>query len=167
MTTIETLTLIQTIILALTGLIVLWYTVETYRIRKETSKQNSILVQQYLIQQDKDNFELQKEISFVEPIFKPDYSSVGKTNGTCNFTNAGSLIRNISVEPKENYSISIHPKNILNAGEKGRIEIPKYPEPIPQDLHFTIKYTNKLGIERAKYFLYATKDAMFKEIENA
>lgn len=167
MTTIETLILIQTIILALTGLIVLRYTIETYRIRKETSKQNSILVQQYLIQQDKEKFELQKEIDFIEPIFKPEYSSVGKTKGTCNFTNAGSLIRNISIEPREKYSINIHPKNILNAGDKGRIEIPKYPEPIPQELHFTIKYKNKLGIEREKYFQYSTKNAMFKETENA
>jgi hypothetical protein len=166
MTTVETLTMVQTIILALTALIVLWYTVETYRIRKETSKQNSILVQQYLIQQDKEKFELQKEINFIEPIFKPEYSNVRKTGGTCNFINVGSLIRNISVKAKENYSITIHPQNILNTGDKGKIEISNYPKPTPQYLHFTIYYKNKLEIEKEKYFQYSTKDATFKEIEN-
>jgi len=165
MTTTDTLLLIQTIVLFLTGLVVLWYTLETYRIRKETSKQNSLLAEQYMLIKEKEKFELQKEMSFVEPVFKPEYCSVGKDNGTCNFLNNGGLIKNVSIQPIENYSINISPRNMLNSGEKGKIHIPKYPVPIPDYIHFKIKFTNKLGIEREKFFKYSTKNAMFEEIE--
>jgi hypothetical protein len=155
----------QTIVLSITAIIVLWYTIETYKIRKETSKQNAILTEQYLIQKKKEEFQLNKEINFIEPIFRPTHSSVGKTDGTCNFVNNGSLIKKISVEPTENYLIIIHPKNYLNTGEKGRIVISRYPTPTPQLLHFKIKYENKLGLMKEKYFKYITKDAMFEEVE--
>ena len=69
MTTTEYLLLFQTIVLFLTAAVVLWYTIETYRIRKETSKQNSLLAEQYLFLKEKEKFEIQKEISFVEPVF--------------------------------------------------------------------------------------------------
>lgn len=161
----ESLLLAQTIVLAVTAIIVLWYTIETYKIRKETSKQNSILSEQYLIQKEKEEFQLNKEINFIDPIFRPTHSSVGKTEGTCNFVNNGGLIKHISVESIEQYPINIHPKNYLNTDEKGRIIIPKYPIPVPQFLHFIIKYENKLGIVREKHFKYITKDAMFEEVD--
>ena len=116
-------------------------------------------------QKEKEEFQINKEINFIEPIFRPVHSSVGKTDGTCNFVNNGSLIKKISVEPTENFPISIHPKNYLNTGEKGRIVISRYPTPTPQLLHFKIKYENKLGLMREKYFKYITKDAMFDEVE--
>jgi hypothetical protein len=160
----EMLLLAQTIVLAITAIIVLWYTIETYKIRKETSKQNAILTEQYLVQKEKDNFQLNKEISFIEPIFSHTMSIVGKTEGTCKFVNHGSLIKKISVEPMENYPINIHPKNYLNTSEEGRIIISKYPTPTPPLLHFQISYENKLGIKRIKKFKYITKDAIFEEI---
>lgn len=165
MTTTECLLLVQTIVLLLTGMVVLWYTIETYRIRKETSKQNSLLAEQYLLIKEKEKFELQKEISFVEPVFKPEYSSVGTNNGKCNFVNNGGSIKNITVQPVEDFSISILPRNFLNAGEKGTITIPKYPEAISSFLHFKIKFINKLGIEREKLFKYTIKSAMFEEVD--
>lgn len=161
----ESLLIIQTIVLAITAIIILWYTVETYKIRKETSKQNAILSEQYLAQKEKEKFELEKEVNFIEPIFRHTHSSVGKTEGTCNFINNGSLIKHISVEAVEKFPINIHPKNYLNTGEKGRIVIPKYPTPTPQLLHFKIKYENKLGMMREKQFKYITKDAIFEEID--
>ncbi len=165
MTTSETLLLIQTIVFFLTGIVVLWYTFETYRIRKETQIQNSHLAEQLLMMKEKEKFELHKEISFVEPVFKPEYSNVGKNNGTCNLVNNGGSIKNISVQPIEVFSISITPRNFLNSGEKGKIAIQKYPEPIPNFLHFKIRFTNKLGIEREKLFKYSTKNAMFEEVD--
>jgi len=59
----ESLLLAQTIVLAITAIIVLWYTIETYKIRKETSKQNAILTEQYLVQKEKEEFQLNKEIA--------------------------------------------------------------------------------------------------------
>lgn len=165
MTTTEYLLLFQTIVLFLTAAVVLWYTIETYRIRKETSKQNSLLAEQYLFLKEKEKFEIQKEISFVEPVFQHQFSSVGLDNGICNFINNGGLIKNISVIPTEKYSINISPHNYLSSGGKGKIHIPKYPLPIPEFLHFIIKYTNKLDIEREKYFKYSTKHANFEEIK--
>ncbi len=161
----ESLLIIQTIVLAITAIIVLWYTIETYKIRKETSKQNAILSEQYLAQKEKKEFEFKKEINFIEPIFRYTHSSVGKTDGNCNFVNNGSLIKHISVEAVENFRINIHPKKYLNTGEKGRIVISKYPTPTPQLLHFKIKYENKLGMMREKQFKYFTKYAIFEEIE--
>lgn len=161
----ESLLLAQTIVLAFTAIIVLWYTIETYKIRKETSKQNAILTEQYLVQKEKEEFQLNKKINFIEPMLRPTHSSVGKTEGECNFVNNGSLIKKISVEPIENFPISINPRNYLNTGEKGRILISRYPTPTPPLLHFKIKYENKLGLMREKYFKYITKDAMFEEVE--
>lgn len=166
MTTTEYLLVIQTIVFFFTGIIVLWYTIETYRIRKETSKQNSLLTEQYILTKEKDKIEIRKEISFVEPILKPEYSSVGKEKGECNFVNNGGSIKQIVISPLEDYSITISPRNFLNTGEKGKITIPKYPIPIPNFLHFKIKFINKLGIESEKSFKFVTKDAMFEEVDN-
>lgn len=163
MTTSETLLLIQTIVLFLTAIIVLWYTLETYRIRKETSKQNSLLAEQYLLIKEKEKFELQKEISFVEPVFQPEFAH--PSQGICNFVNNGGSIKNISIQAIENFPITISPQNFLNSGGKGKITIHKYPEPVPDCLHFKIKFINKLGIEREKLFKSTTKNGMFQEVE--
>jgi hypothetical protein len=47
-------------ILLVTALIIAWYTYETYRIRKETSKQNTLLADQLLVMQQLSNCRLKK-----------------------------------------------------------------------------------------------------------
>ncbi len=164
MTTIEILTLVQTIILFLTGFAVFWYTMETQKIRKETTYQNTILKEQYIRQQKQEELQLTKELTLSDPDFSFTFGQPSER--TSHFINKGASIKNLSISPFEKYSISIQPSRSLKNEETGKIIIPQIPNPRPEILHFKISYENSLEIIRTKYFEFIVKDALFREVRN-
>lgn len=113
----EALIFSQTIILLLTGLIVLWYTFETNKIRKETNKQNSILAEQLTLLQKNQEVESKKLRSFVEPLIIWTAGQYNNEKAEFKFTNDGGSITNIKVVPLANFNADIYPDNILRTGE--------------------------------------------------
>lgn len=166
MTTTEILILTQTIVLFLTGLAVLWYTIETNRIRKSTEKQSALLAQQLLILQEKEDFDRKKEISFVEPIFRYSGANYGFESSNARFINEGGTIKNVEVVPIDNFLIKIEPSNIIRAGEPGKLKFYNYPKPTPEKLKFTIKYETQLGIKgEQRFYLVPNEGTFYNEQE--
>ena len=163
MTTTEILILIQTVVLFLTGLSVYWYTLETNKIRKSTDKQNSLLSQQLLFLQEKDEFDRKKEISFIEPIFRYSGARYGTNESVSSFINEGGTIKNIEVRPTEKFNIKIEPRNIIRAGERGKIIFSNYPKPNPEKLNFEISYENQMGITSTQRFDFFPSKGKFSE----
>ena len=87
------ITIIQTSILFLTGLVVLWYTYETYKIRKETNEQNSLLAEQLLLMQKSQKYEMEKDLSYMEPIFRKTGGHHNKKEAHLIFINQGALAK--------------------------------------------------------------------------
>lgn len=146
--------LAQTIILFITGIIVFWYTLETRKIRKETAKQQLILAQQLVLLQEKDKFERQKEISFVQPIFRPNGGTWNDDNGYFYLINNGEAITNITFESQNEINATITPTNSLDTSAKLKIEISAMPKPRPSTFPFIIGYDDKLGNRQQKQFEY-------------
>lgn len=157
MSTIEWLMLIQTLILFMTGIAVAWYTYETYKIRKETSVQNSLLAEQLLILKNSYEFELKKEISFIDPIFRFEGGHLGMGSATIDYINKGGSIKNVSIRPQSSFTAKIVPNNAISADEKFRIMLSNIPQPSSGEVTFEVHFENKLGNKSRKIFKYITK----------
>lgn len=164
MTLQEYLMIAQTVILFLTGLIVLWYTRVTHKIMKETKEQNSLINQQLLLTRETKDEEFKKQMSLYEPVFNYTMGGGdGNNKTTFKFRNDGKQIKEIKITPEEKYSISIYPKNILNEREEGTIEI--YRQETQKDLlHFKIGYINKLGMEKNQKFQCSLSKRIFYQV---
>lgn len=152
------LTLIETIVLLVTAIIVLYYTMETKKIRQETSKQNSILAEQLQIQLESHKLNI-KERSFVEPIFRFESAYGGKYN----FTNKGSRTKIIRIESEGNFRVQIFPKDLIMNEERGYIKL-DIPTPREGNYYFTLHYENKLGDKKTKKFYFDSSDGNIKEV---
>ena len=154
MTISEILMLIQTIILFLTGLVLVKYTIETRRMREEMSKQYLILAQQLLLTQENKEYERGKELSLIQPIFRPSGGRWHGEGGYFEFKNHGEAIKNVSFESLSEIVAVMRPKAYMGTGEKLRIDIEKMPKPRPAKFPFVIQYEDKLGNRRSKNFEY-------------
>ena len=119
----------QTVTLLLTGLVLVWYTVETARIRKETSIQNTMLAEQLRLMQSttkhqlaNEQRELAKEISFIKPYFRFGGGSSSANNASWEFTNKGGLAKKISARPLADFRIVVNPTRFLDTNEKGHAQ---------------------------------------------
>lgn len=154
MTTTEVLMLIQTIILFLTGGVLVWYTIETRRVRKEMNKQYLILAQQLVFMHENRNYERDKEISLVQPILLVSGGMWHEEGGYFEFTNAGEAVKNVSFESKNDIKAVMRPSKHIGTGEKLRIDIEQMPKPLPETFPFEIHYEDKLGNRQTKNFEY-------------
>jgi hypothetical protein len=145
----------QAMILIITGAIVAWYTYETHKIRNETSIQNSILAEQLLILRSSHEFEMKKDISFIEPVINFDGGSHGRTNATLNCTNKGGPIRNARIITEGVFDATIRP-NAINAEDRFYIILANIPLTPSNKVTFEIEYKNKLGEIRRKKLEYNT-----------
>jgi hypothetical protein len=162
----EWLLLFQTIILFATGAILIWYTCETHKIRKETHRNSSILAELLLILQSSHKFEVQKEISFIEPIFNCEAVSHNTDKTTIRFTNKGGTIKNVSIKLKNNFSAKIYPDSVISADSKGRIELYGLQQPVPEEVLFEIGYENMLDEKMIKQVRFLTTKAQIFEESN-
>lgn len=154
MSTSDILILSQTIILGLTAVIVMWYTIETYKIRKETSRQNMMVAEQLLLMQQTYKFEKDKQISFIEPILVDQAGSHGENWITRRLINKGATIKNADITPRGQYSAKIDPAAVIASEEECLIKLDLLPLPIPDKLYFELHYENQIGIRRTKTFAY-------------
>jgi hypothetical protein len=126
----------QAVILLLTGGAIVWYTVETARIRKETSTQNSLLAEQLRIMRTSVQRDIDKEISFIKPYFV--FGGVGQYSPdkvSLNFENKGAPAYKLSLKPIDSFSINVTPSKILETDGSGKFTI-VVPSTTPRDAKF-------------------------------
>jgi len=154
MSTSDILLLSQTVVLAVTAAILIWYTVETYKIRKATSEQNAMMAEQLLIMQKNYEFEIEKQISYVDPIFDDEGGNEGADWLTRRVVNKGATIKNVSIFPKGEFNIKIEPFDVIHKEKSALIRFQGLPSPQPEKLYFEIQYENMIGRRRKKDFVY-------------
>ena len=145
------LLLVQTIVLAVTAAVIGWYTYETYLIRRETSKQNSLLAEQLDLLRQGQAHNQAKEASYVQPIFKSGGGSFSGRHATLKFFNKGGAIRNLHGEAPT-LSIKLSKRHHLGADESLMVELDGIPVPQPPSIEFVLKYEDTLGNARATRF---------------
>ena len=118
----------QAVIMLLTGIVIVWYTIETARIRKETSIQNTMLAEQLRLMQSirqhemvKEQQELAKEISFIKPYFRFGGGSNGGNQASWDFTNKGGPAKKLSSKALGSFHVSISPSRFLDTNEEGHV----------------------------------------------
>ncbi|MGA2749857.1 MAG: hypothetical protein ABSG59_13870 [Verrucomicrobiota bacterium] len=143
----------QTITLFVTGLVVVWYTWETHKIRKDTARQNELISRQIDLMSQSLRFDITREESASEPIFK--WRSGGgdfrRADVLCKFRNEGGAVTDLEVKTNDNVKASISPKDRLSEGEQGEVMFNNSPQASVPDVNYEIHYTtrqNRRGMTR-------------------
>lgn len=153
----------QTIVLLLTGVVLVWYTIETVRIRKETSIQNTLLAEQLRLMQSTRQQELEKERSFIRPYFRFGGGSSSRNHASWEFTNMGGTAKKLSAKPLGPFSVVVSPTRFLDTKEKGQLSF------TANDLTPHIKYSfeiscqDKVGNQHVFKFFLKHHDGVFEE----
>ena len=135
----------QALILLMTAVIILYYTVETVRIRKETSKQNALLAEQLLVMQKGQEFTQRKEMSFVEPVFSWEGISRTGDEAIIHFENKGGQVKNLTATAKADVSIRVTPSQFLGTGEKGNVKVRGENLSEKTDCRFDLVFVDVMG----------------------
>jgi hypothetical protein len=137
----------QIIILLATAYVIFWYTLETQRIRNETSRSNAIMREQLRLMQQARSAETRKEESASDPIivFR---SAMSETDGVV-FTveNQGAPMKDISISSLGSFRADIHPKQYFGA-EQGTIKFTGNDLKGIDVLNIKILFTDTLGRQR-------------------
>ena len=165
MSTSEQLLFWQTVILFLTGVVVLWYTVETRKLRKDAARQNELIASQLgvmqqslTVMQQSLQFELQKETRDSEPFFR---SGVGRAFGwseaSWELHNEGGNISDLKIAADTALNPKLSFTNFLPKGGKtevsfrtapmGQIAKGDLPSEIPFEIHYKTAL-NAVGVQR-------------------
>ena len=146
----EWLLFFQDIVLLLTGLIVAWYTVETYKIRKDAAIQNKLIAEQLRIMQESLDFELQRVNRASEPLFRFEgeglESNYLNNSDECSFFNDGGSISKLSLHPSVSFKeATIWPTESIPTKQKGKVYFVTGLAPMPSKYEFEIRFTTELG----------------------
>ncbi|MBA4312420.1 MAG: hypothetical protein C0417_07300 [Chlorobiaceae bacterium] len=173
MNMIELIGLIQAVVLFVTAIIIAWYTYETQKIRKETSKQNTLLSEQLLIMQrshehalTKEQFESQREKSFIQPLFRFEGGQHSTQSAKLRFINKGGPAKKLKVIPIDNFIVSIRPATIIGTDEKGEIELSASDLRTQDRFNFEIEYQDKLDKIYKKKFYFQHQTGHMHEDDN-
>jgi hypothetical protein len=142
---IEWVGIAQAVILLLTCIVLAWYTIETARIRKQTSVQNTLLAEQLRIMQASLQRELNREASFIKPFFKFGGGQHSLDHASVNFENKGGPAYKLHAKPLESFTVGVSPTRILDTNEKGTIEIRADDLSKLVTLPFELSCNDKLG----------------------
>lgn len=156
MTTSEFIMVIQTIVLAITSLIVYRYTKVTENIWKETKNQNEILAEQLKMMREKNLVEDKREKSILEPLLIYNGGGSSSTGIEIRLINKGSTIRDINIK---NLAIehSYSPKDILESDKEIRFHFARLPSDLPEQMQFLLEYKNKFGEKRQRELILLTR----------
>ena len=141
----------QVIILAVTAVVIYWYTVETQRIRTETARSNAIMREQLeVLQATHKDKRIQEELAS-DPVIVFDGASGSRSEFGLRLRNDGAAIRDVVVTPNGDFHVSF-PKTPLweNKGEKP-LAIKADPEK-GEFVSITISFVDALGRARAQMF---------------
>jgi hypothetical protein len=154
LTPLEWIGIAQAVILLLTAAVIVWYTLETARIRKETSTQNTLLAEQLRIMQATLQRDLDKEASFIRPFFKLLGGMHATNHASWDFENKGGTAYKLSTKSLDALSVTVSPTRVLDTNEQGQFQL-KMTDPTRKDTcRFELHCTDKLGNQHSFKFLY-------------
>lgn len=155
--------IVQAAILLITAIIIAYYTYETYKIRKETSKQNTLLAEQILMMQQSFQHQVKRESSFIQPILRFSSGSSGAQQTELKFINKGGPAKNLKVLAKGSFHISVRPTTIIDTNEQGVFEL-RGTDLRSQDRYsFEIEFEDKFGEKHKQQFYYHPQTGHFSE----
>jgi len=147
---------VQTLVMFLTGLVVIWYTYETLKIRKETSKQNALLVEQLSVMRQSQDFESKKLAGEIDPILlTPPGPSLSANSMEFSFPNQGGMAKNLSVKFPDGFYPVVFPTDILQVGKVLKVTLSVPSDSRPKEFSFEIHYENRNGDKRVKTYRYS------------
>lgn len=150
MTCIEALALAQTLIGFLTFLALVWYALETRKIRLDAAQQNDLLRRQVDLTQKMFGLEEVRETVAYEPDFlwHGGGSGPGLDSFRLAFKNGGAAVQQLSAEGEtaEKFEIT----SSLDSGTEGHVDIRPSPKTMP--VKFKIHYTTRRNERRTKCF---------------
>ena len=145
---------VEVSVLAVTSLIVWWYTRETSLLRKAAQEQNVLLKEQVALAKAAQQAaaaqyeaELARVSAQVAPVigsFGVSYKSQqGPHDAEISFENKGGPMKNLEVEPLGNFFCSIEPTNIVAGGEWAKVKLEGVS--LEEPSLFRLNYDNILG----------------------
>ena len=148
MTTVELLMLVQTVIMAATGAVLVWYTIETKRWRGAAAAQFEVMRRTYALQ-------LEEMRRAAEPIFVwgPGLSSGDEAEWQ--FINEGGPISNVTVTIQSpsgaptGIEATIEPAEWLGTSREGRV---RFRGAVRQQFQFTIGFRTRIGTVGGFFF---------------
>lgn len=157
MTTSELLLMIQTIVLFLTGLVIAWYTWETYKLRSTAHDQLEVMHRTL-------RFDMQRETRAAHPIFNWLNGSSNPGYAQWRFKNDGGGIRRVSVRTdgpifgdQPGVRAKISDEDSIATGQLADVEI--YGLDGRSEVRFGVTYTTaRLGDFRTEVFLIRGND---------
>lgn len=162
MNTTEWIMLVQTIVLALTGFIVYWYTKETQKIRKETSNQNVLLSEQLKLMKDQMLSDEKRARSLLDPFFVYNGGGSSADGIDIKMINKGSLIRNIKIKNLE-IPHSFSPRILLESDKMLNFHFPRLSPDLAEEIEFELEFEDKFGDKREKRMILNTKKRQIVE----
>jgi len=155
--------IVQTLILFLTGLVLVWYTIETSRIRKLTNFQNTMLAEQLRLMQSTKQHELAKEIGFIKPYFRFLGGQTSADRAYWNFVNKGGAAKKITAKALGEFAISISPSRFLDSNEEGRASFTASQFTPHVEYPFELSCEDKLGNQHVFKFKMKHQDGVSEQ----
>jgi hypothetical protein len=152
MHTAEWLMLAQTLILFLTGLVVVWYAWETHQLRQTSSRQAELMQQQLASMQESLRRDIQEELRKSRPFFRWFGGLGSPTTLEREFRNEGGAISRLSIHTPPPLRASITPKDMLQTNERGTVSFESPRAPLPDPFEFEIHYRTQLDQDQRMYF---------------
>lgn len=155
--------IIQTIVLFLTGVVLVWYTIETVRIRKETNTQNTLLAEQVRLMQSARQHELEKEISFIKPYLRFGGGSSSGNQASWEFTNTGGPAKKLNAKPLGRFGLTMSPTRFLDTNEKGHLTFTSNSLTPHEKYPFEIGCQDKIGNQYIFKFFLKHYEGIFED----
>jgi hypothetical protein len=155
MTTFEELYLVQILIGVVTFAALVWYALETRKIRLDAAKQTDLIRQQVELTNKVFHLEFERHISASEPLFQwsGDWGHGTRANEfEYKFKNTGAAVQELSAESEAGAKLPISPSSVLNSEDQGQVVISPRPTP-SRPVRFKIHYTTQRQEKRTKFFI--------------
>ncbi len=155
--------IVQAFILLITCGVLIWYTWETSRIRKETSIQNTYLAEQLRIMDANYRNQLQQEASLLKPLFRFQGGNSSPVVASYQFINKGGPARKLNLIYTAKCTMSINPTRLLESQETGTIQIRSESLPQMGKVPFQIECLDKAGNKHVFRYSFTPQRGILEE----
>ena len=158
--------LAQTIVLFLTGLVVIWYAWETHQLRKTSSRQAELMQQQLASMQESLRLDIQEQLRKTRPFFRWRGGRGSLTLWEREFQNEGGPISRLSIHTPAPIRARIVPTDLLQTNQMGTVTFESADgNRLSDPFVFEIHYRTQLDEDQRKEF--RVENGTPREIEEA
>lgn len=143
-----------------TGIVVAWYTLETFRIRRVNQEQLEILKKQLEIT----NTTLRLSLANAVPVFQLLNGAGTRNSRTFVLENKGALITHLEVFSDSVDKATVNLGSVVATGQKIEITLLNTQADMPGKGRFRLIYTSQTGMRESKWFCFhSAKNACWEE----